>query len=141
MISGRSGLQFVQIRLQCALHLGGEAFAEGFEFALVALGDVDLVEDLEIAVGAEGFGCELDAFLGAAARAAIGAGEDFGGAVPNFYKLVREAIDRGVPLDEVKPGNKITRELKKLIAPTPVKPQVSAGKAAPRRLTLSWARQ
>ena len=29
---------------------------------------------------------------------------------------MREAIDRGVPLDEVKPGNKITTQLKKLIA-------------------------
>ena len=28
--------------------------------------------------------------------------------IPNNYALVREAIDRGVPLDEVKPGNKIT---------------------------------
>jgi len=30
---------------------------------------------------------------------------------------VREAIDRGVPLDEVKPGNKITTQLKKLVMP------------------------
>ena len=36
-------------------------------------------------------------------------GEDFAGAIPNNYRLVREAIDRGVPLDEVKPGNKITQ--------------------------------
>ena len=28
--------------------------------------------------------------------------------MPNNYRLVREAIDRGVPLDEVKPGNNIT---------------------------------
>ena len=37
--------------------------------------------------------------------------------IPNDYGLVREAIDRGVPLDEVKPGNKITAQLKKLILP------------------------
>ena len=37
--------------------------------------------------------------------------------IPNNYGLVREAIDRGVPLDEIKPGNKITVELKKLILP------------------------
>ena len=37
--------------------------------------------------------------------------------VPNHYSLVREAIDRGVPLDEVKPGNKVTAQLKKLIVP------------------------
>ena len=33
---------------------------------------------------------------------------DFAGAIPNNYRLVREAIDRGVPLDEVKAGNNIT---------------------------------
>ena len=35
-------------------------------------------------------------------------GDAFLSAIPNDYALVREAIDRGVPLDEVKPGNKIT---------------------------------
>ena len=39
-------------------------------------------------------------------------GGDFAGTIPNNYQLVREAIDRGVPLDEVKPGNKITAQLK-----------------------------
>jgi len=42
-------------------------------------------------------------------------GDTFLSAIPNDYALVREAIDRGVPLDEVKPGNKITTELKKLV--------------------------
>jgi pilus assembly protein CpaE len=42
-------------------------------------------------------------------------GEAFAGVIPNDYPLVREAIDRGVPLDEVKPGNKITAELKKMV--------------------------
>jgi pilus assembly protein CpaE len=37
--------------------------------------------------------------------------------IPNDYALVREAIDRGVTLEEVKPGNKITTQLKKLIFP------------------------
>jgi len=46
-------------------------------------------------------------------------GDAFVSAIPNDYALVREAIDRGVPLDEVKPGNKITGELKKLILDTP----------------------
>ena len=50
---------------------------------------------------------DIEQVLGAASPACI----------PNNYSLVREAIDRGVPLDEVKPGNKITLELKKLIAP------------------------
>jgi pilus assembly protein CpaE len=47
-------------------------------------------------------------------------GDDFVAAIPNSYRLVREAIDRGVPLEEVKPKNKVTLELKKLItAPIP----------------------
>jgi pilus assembly protein CpaE len=44
-------------------------------------------------------------------------GSDLAATVPNNYRLVREAIDRGVPLEEVRPGNPITRELKKLILP------------------------
>jgi pilus assembly protein CpaE len=51
-------------------------------------------------------------------------GEAFIGSIPNDYGLVREAIDRGVPLDDVRPGNKITAQLKKLILPE------SDGKAA-----------
>src|SRR5215470_380463 len=46
-------------------------------------------------------------------------GDAFLSAIPNDYALVREAIDRGVPLDEVKPGNKITAELKKLVLDLP----------------------
>lgn len=46
-------------------------------------------------------------------------GESFLAAIPNDYALVREAIDRGVPLDEVKAGNKITAELKKLVLDSP----------------------
>ena len=42
-------------------------------------------------------------------------GDAFVGSIPNDYALVREAIDRGVPLEEVKPGNKITAQLKKLM--------------------------
>ena len=52
-------------------------------------------------------------------------GETFVSAIPNDYALVREAIDRGVPLDEVKPGNKITAQLKRLVLDT------AAPKAAP----------
>src|SRR3990170_1531721 len=44
-------------------------------------------------------------------------GEDFATTIANDYRLVREAIDRGVPLEEVKKGNKITLQLKKLIVP------------------------
>jgi Flp pilus assembly CpaE family ATPase len=42
-------------------------------------------------------------------------GDAFAACIPNNYAVVREAIDRGVPLDEVKPGNRVTQELKKLI--------------------------
>ncbi len=42
-------------------------------------------------------------------------GGSFAGAIPNDYTLVREAIDRGVPLDDVKAGNKISKQMKKLI--------------------------
>ena len=42
-------------------------------------------------------------------------GSSFACCIPNDYAIVREAIDRGVPLDEVKPGNKITAQIKKLV--------------------------
>ncbi|MGH6675010.1 MAG: AAA family ATPase, partial [Xanthobacteraceae bacterium] len=66
-------------------------------------------------------------------------GDAFSAAIPNNYGLVREAIDRGVPLDEVKPGNKITAQLKRLILPA------AAGKAGKepatgKRFKLSLAR-
>jgi pilus assembly protein CpaE len=68
-------------------------------------------------------------------------GESFAACIPNQYGLVREAIDRGVPIDEVKPGNKITRELKRLVLPSaaakaPARAEAGAGKKA----KLSWAR-
>ena len=48
-------------------------------------------------------------------------GDAFASAIPNDYALVREAIDRGVPLDEVKAGNKITAQLKRLVLDKPAK--------------------
>jgi pilus assembly protein CpaE len=66
-------------------------------------------------------------------------GDSFAGVIPNHYRLVREAIDRGVPLEAVKKGNKITSQLKKLIAPPPSKSAAVAG-AARKRFLLSWAR-
>jgi pilus assembly protein CpaE len=69
-------------------------------------------------------------------------GADLAITIPNHYRLVREAIDRGVPLDEVQPGNKITQELKKLIMSSQraaADPAV-AGVAAPqKKLRMSWA--
>jgi len=68
-------------------------------------------------------------------------GQDFTAAIPNFYRLVREAIDRGVPLDEIKPGNKITRELKKLLFAQPVKASARpAADARSKSLDASLAR-
>jgi len=67
-------------------------------------------------------------------------GDAFAACIPNNYGLVREAIDRGVPLDEVKPGNNVSAQLKKLVLPQ------AAGKAAKdaasgqRKFMLSWAR-
>lgn len=65
-------------------------------------------------------------------------GEDFVAAIPNDYALVREAIDRGVPLDEVKRGNKITGELKKLVIDSN---RAAEGKSVPllKKLKLSLA--
>jgi pilus assembly protein CpaE len=57
-------------------------------------------------------------------------GDTFATAIPNDYALVREAIDRGVPLDEVKPGNKVTAQLKKLLTDTAAKKPEAEGKAA-----------
>ena len=68
-------------------------------------------------------------------------GKDFVAAVPNHYRIVREAIDRGIPLEEVKPGNQITSELKRLVLTT-VDPKVAAasGSGQVKKLAPSWAR-
>jgi len=67
-------------------------------------------------------------------------GEAFCSAIPNDYQLVREAIDRGVPLDDVKPGNKITAQLKKLVLEQPGK--AAEGKSLPflQKLKVASAR-
>jgi pilus assembly protein CpaE len=65
-------------------------------------------------------------------------GDAFAGCVPNDYALVREAIDRGVPLDEVKPGNSVTAQLKKMVLPPPA--VKSGGEGVLNKLKLSWAR-
>lgn len=68
-------------------------------------------------------------------------GDSFVSAIPNDYALVREAIDRGVPLDEVKPGNRITAELKKLLLAAATA-KAGNGKPVPllKKLKLSAAR-
>ncbi len=42
-------------------------------------------------------------------------GTAFAGQVSNNYQVVREAIDRGVPLETVKPGNSVTTDLKRIL--------------------------
>lgn len=44
-------------------------------------------------------------------------GSAFAGTLPNNFRVVREAIDRGIPLEEVKSGNNVVLALKKLILP------------------------
>jgi pilus assembly protein CpaE len=69
-------------------------------------------------------------------------GDAFAGVIPNNYRLVREAIDRGIPLDEVKAGNSVTQALKKFVAPPAAAKSASAAKdaAAPKVRGLFWAR-
>jgi pilus assembly protein CpaE len=67
-------------------------------------------------------------------------GEAFIAGIPNNYMLVREAIDRGVPLDEVKPGNKITAQLKKLILPQSDGKAAKEGAQEAKKFKLSWVR-
>ena len=54
-------------------------------------------------------------------------GKSFAGTIPNNFPIVREAIDRGVPLEEVKPNNNVVLALKKLILPKSAKDTKSPG--------------
>jgi len=67
-------------------------------------------------------------------------GDAFGATVPNDYNLVREAIDRGVPLDEVKRGNKITAQIKKLVLESADTPAEVTAVPLLKKLKLSVAR-
>jgi pilus assembly protein CpaE len=68
-------------------------------------------------------------------------GDSFAGVIPNNYRLVREAIDRGIPLDEVKSGNSVTQALRKVLAPPAAKGAAPAkDPAAPKVRGLFWAR-
>jgi pilus assembly protein CpaE len=44
-------------------------------------------------------------------------GERFAGTIGNNYRLVRESIDRGVPLEAVKASNSVSSELRKIVLP------------------------
>ena len=68
-------------------------------------------------------------------------GDDFAGTIPNHYRLVREAIDRGVPLEDVKPRNNVVTELKKLLEPQEqAKPSTRPAPAAEKSRSPLWAR-
>ncbi|TIU60240.1 MAG: response regulator receiver protein, partial [Mesorhizobium sp.] len=44
-------------------------------------------------------------------------GEHFVGGISNNYRLVREAVDRGVPLHDIDPNANVVNDLKKIILP------------------------
>jgi pilus assembly protein CpaE len=44
-------------------------------------------------------------------------GDHFVGGIANNYRLVREAVDRGVPLHEIDPNANVINDLKKIILP------------------------
>jgi pilus assembly protein CpaE len=67
-------------------------------------------------------------------------GDAFLACIPNDYALVREAIDRGVPLEDVKKGNAITLQLKKLIVPHAQAGAAKETASTGKKLKLSWAR-
>jgi pilus assembly protein CpaE len=66
-------------------------------------------------------------------------GDSFAACIPNHYAIVREAIDRGVPLEDVKPGNRITLAIKKMIIPQSEAKTATEQKGV-ARFKLSWAR-
>jgi pilus assembly protein CpaE len=67
-------------------------------------------------------------------------GNSFAGVVPNDYRTVREAIDRGVPLNEVKANNKITHAVRPLVELKRTSDPVSPARRGLSRLKLSWAK-
>ena len=67
-------------------------------------------------------------------------GDSFSTCIPNNYGIVREAIDRGVPLETVKPGNEITLQLKKLITPSRPAKAAAANVPLTKRLKASLGR-
>jgi pilus assembly protein CpaE len=67
-------------------------------------------------------------------------GNSFAGIVPNDYRTVREAIDRGVPLNEVKANNKITHAVRPLVELKRTSDPVSPARRGLSRLKLSWAK-
>lgn len=67
-------------------------------------------------------------------------GDSLAGVVPNDYRTVREAIDRGVPINEVKASNKITHALRPLVELKRTSDPVPPVRRGLSRLRLSWAK-
>jgi pilus assembly protein CpaE len=44
--------------------------------------------------------------------------DDFAGGIPNNYRLVRDAVDRGVPLGDIENENNVTQALRRIILDT-----------------------
>lgn len=66
-------------------------------------------------------------------------GEAFAGTIPNDYRLVREAIDRGVPLEDVRSRNGVVTELKRIVLPQPAAARKDQT-AADHSRRFAWAR-
>ena len=65
-------------------------------------------------------------------------GDSLACTIPNNFRLVSEAIDRGVPLAEVKAGNNIAAALAKVVyPPKPAKGAVTPVAAGERKLALA----
>jgi pilus assembly protein CpaE len=56
-------------------------------------------------------------------------GEHFVGGVANNYKLVREAVDRGVPLQKIDPNANVVTDLRKIILPEEVRSQTNKSRS------------
>ena len=64
-------------------------------------------------------------------------GDAFGGTIPYNRRLLREALDRGIPINEVRKNSNIAAAVKRLITPSP-KLNVSS-RPFSRPPTLNWA--
>ena len=67
-------------------------------------------------------------------------GPAFAGAIPNNYRIVREAIDRGIPLEDVKPGNNVAAAIRKLVVPQAAVKTTKKQPAPAKSRGFLWAR-
>lgn len=62
-------------------------------------------------------------------------GDTFVGTISNNYRLVREAIDRGVPLDEISADSNVAADLARIVMPE-ARPQATPHRTASRLMSL-----